>query len=554
MESSCRVVRRVGTLKDYMPIEPVLTRYDFPSPDLAAALQRVAEAHGVQEVYWDIWGNQHRPGPEIQRAILESMAVDASTVETLDAALRDWLRRERLAPLPVCVVSTESEPWAPVSLPAGAGGEATLTVELEEGGRLSVTAPVEELAEIETVVVDGAAWVRRRMRLPEGLPFGYHRAELMAQGIASACPLIHCPARVYRPEAITEDRRLAGIAISLYGLRSERNWGAGDFGDLERFTGWARREAGASFVALNPLHALANRSPYNTSPYLPASTFYRNFLYLDIEAVPEYKVSGLAQRMRAQAEERIVALRSAELVDYEGVARLKRVFLQVLYREFLRGGAERRGEFDRFRRKEGRLLERFAVYSALDEYLHRRDRNLWIWPDWPAHYQDPDSPEVAEFARVHWQRVEFWQYVYWLVDGQVAAAQARAVEAGMSIGLYHDLALATDRCGSDLWAHPATMRTAAASARPRTIFPPRARTGPSRLRMPITTAPAVISSSPPPSATTAATAAPSALTMSCASSASTGFHRAGAQPKAPSCANAGVTCLASSPWRATATA
>jgi 4-alpha-glucanotransferase len=249
------------------------------------------------------------------------------------------------------------------------------------------------------------------------------------------------------------DRRLAGIAISLYGLRSERNWGAGDFGDLERFTGWARREAGASFVALNPLHALANRSPYNTSPYLPASTFYRNFLYLDIEAVPEYKVSGLAQRMRAQAEERIVALRSAELVDYEGVARLKRVFLQVLYREFLRGGAERRGEFDRFRRKEGRLLERFAVYSALDEYLHRRDRNLWIWPDWPAHYQDPDSPEVAEFARVHWQRVEFWQYVYWLVDGQVAAAQARAVEAGMSIGLYHDLALATDRCGSDLWAH-----------------------------------------------------------------------------------------------------
>src|SRR4029453_9280218 len=26
-------------------------------------------------------------------------------------------------------------------------------------------------------------------------------------------------------------------------------------------------------------------------------------------------------------------------------------------------------------------------------------------------------------------------------------------EEGLSIGLYHDLALATDRCGSDLWAH-----------------------------------------------------------------------------------------------------
>jgi len=193
--------------------------------------------------------------------------------------------------------------------------------------------------------------------------------------------------------------------------------------------------------------------PYNTSPYLPASTFYRNFLYLDIEALPEYRASALAQRLRLAAESRIRELRASEFVEYEGVAKLKRFFLQILYREFLRGGAERRGEFDAFRRKEGRLLERFAVYSALDERLHRKDKNLWIWPDWPAAYQDPDSAEVAEFARREWRRVEFWQFVYWLVDQQVAEAQRAATAAGMPIGLYHDLALATDRCGSDLWAH-----------------------------------------------------------------------------------------------------
>jgi 4-alpha-glucanotransferase len=39
------------------------------------------------------------------------------------------------------------------------------------------------------------------------------------------------------------------------------------------------------------------------------------------------------------------------------------------------------------------------------------------------------------------------------VDRQLAAAQTHAGSHGMSIGLYHDLALATDRCGSDLWAH-----------------------------------------------------------------------------------------------------
>jgi 4-alpha-glucanotransferase len=47
----------------------------------------------------------------------------------------------------------------------------------------------------------------------------------------------------------------------------------------------------------------------------------------------------------------------------------------------------------------------------------------------------------------------FYKYAQWQVDLQLSDAQRHAREAGLSIGLYHDLALATDRCGSDLWAH-----------------------------------------------------------------------------------------------------
>jgi 4-alpha-glucanotransferase len=39
----------------------------------------------------------------------------------------------------------------------------------------------------------------------------------------------------------------------------------------------------------------------------------------------------------------------------------------------------------------------------------------------------------------------------WQVDRQLAEAQDRAKSLGMQIGLYHDLALATDRFGADLW-------------------------------------------------------------------------------------------------------
>lgn len=443
----------LGTLVDSMSNQPTVTRYEFPSADLGTALRRAAHAHGVQEVYWDIWGQEHRPDPDVQKAVLTSVGVDTSSVASVDSSLREWLARERLALLPACVVSSSAEPWLPVAFPAATDGTAALVVSLEAGGTLLAQRRLEELVVTETIDVDGVVWTRARLPLPEGLPHGYHKASLAANGATATCELIHCPDRVFRPEAISGDRRLAGIAISLYGLRSEQNWGCGDFADLRRFSAWASREAGASFVALNPLHALANRAPYNTSPYLPASTFYRNFIYLDIEAVPEYLESELARRLRPLAEERIVLLRASEFVDYEGVARLKRLFLQILYRQFLRGGASRRSEFDTFRRSEGRLLERFAVYSALDEYLRGRDKNLWIWPDWPVVFQNPDSAETAEFARREWRRVEFWQYVYWLVDRQTEEAQAQAVAAGMPIGLYHDLALATDRCGSDLWAN-----------------------------------------------------------------------------------------------------
>ena len=436
-----------------MSNEPVVTRYEFPSPDLPTALRRAAAAHGVQDVYWDIWGREHQPDDDIKQAVLTSIGVDSASLESVDNSLLAWLQRERIALLPSCVVTSSNEPFLPVAFPDGATGSAILTVTTEDGDTLTITANLPDLNPIESIEINDSRWTRAALPLPANLAHGYHHATLTANQTTATCQLIHCPDRVYQPPTIQPDQRLAGIAISLYGLRSSRNWGCGDFADLHKFSTWASRHAGTAFVALNPLHALANRSPYNTSPYLPASTFYRNFIYLDIESIPEYADSPLAQSLRPRAQDRIEALRAEEFVNYEGVARLKRFFLQVLYRQFLRGGPARRTEFDSFRRKEGRLLERFAVYSALDEYLHRRDKNLWIWPDWPAEFQNPDSDAVAQFAATNWSRVEFWQFVYWLVDQQTAEAQKHATAAGMPIGLYHDLALATDRCGSDLWAH-----------------------------------------------------------------------------------------------------
>ena len=72
------------------------------------------------------------------------------------------------------------------------------------------------------------------MPLPSGLPLGYHRLELEAGGVNAQLDLIVAPDRCHLPAELGPGARSWGLSCQLYGLRSERNWGMGDFTDLAR--------------------------------------------------------------------------------------------------------------------------------------------------------------------------------------------------------------------------------------------------------------------------------------------------------------------------------
>jgi len=306
--------------------------------------------------------------------------------------------------------------------------------------------------------MEGGTRVRKLARLPIELPLGYHEITATVRGETATCRVAVTPARAFTPEHLGRGGRAAGIAVSLYGVRSGRNWGCGDFTDLLRVIDWVAEDVHAGFVALNPLHAIHNRRPFNTSPYLPNCIYYLNFIYLDGEAIEDYARSKRAQRFRAceGAVQEIEELRRTPYVEYERVAALKLRFLKLVFAEFLRErrrGTARSREFDAFVQGEGKLLEDFATYCALDEDLHRRDPELWLWTQWPAEYQDPNSEATRAFRKKHWRRVMFYEYLQWQLDVQLRRAQQYARDRRLAIGLYHDLALATDKFGSDLWAH-----------------------------------------------------------------------------------------------------
>jgi len=428
--------------------------------DYAKLLDQAAIEWHIEPEFWDIWGNHHVPDPAVKQAILRSLGVACDSTSQLRQALEARSLQQWGHPLPMClVVSGETPLSLPLRVPLELSGHKLhLTVISEIGAETNKSVDLAGLPQSGETTIASRRYVEKTYPWPNGpLPLGYYRVRTAMEGQAHhESRLIVAPDRAWLPHALEAGGRLAGVAVSLYGVRSQRNWGCGDFTDLEHLLSWLKEDLHGSFLALNPLHAIENRQPYNTSPYLPNSALFRNPLYIDVERVAEFPSSSIAQKLAASesVRRRLTELRDAPFVEYERVWRLKRFFLQLVFREFLRHPDSARAQsFQHFVQEQGSRLDGFATYCALWDHLHRRNRDLWVWPDWPQPYQDPTSPEVAAFQQQHSRQILFHKFLQWLIDEQLQAVQDKSDSLGLPIGLYHDMALATDKCGADLWAY-----------------------------------------------------------------------------------------------------
>jgi (1->4)-alpha-D-glucan 1-alpha-D-glucosylmutase len=230
--------------------------------------------------------------------------------------------------------------------------------------------------------------------------------------------------------------RLFGPAIQLYAVRSRRNWGIGDFTDLAAVARLAAAQ-GASFVGVNPLHELFLDRPEQASPYSPSSRLTLNPLYLDVEAIDDFAECGEARDLVASPgfAARIEALRASSFVDYAGVWSAKHEALTVLFRHARHRGS---GAFAKEHRDA-------AAFNALQAKF-----GAWGWPAWPQAYRDCARADASDVA----PDVDFYLYLQWQADEQLRRAHQAARDAGMSIGLYRDLAVGANPGGAETWQQP----------------------------------------------------------------------------------------------------
>lgn len=415
---------------------------DPTSLDLDPVLRDLADAFDIATDYWD-WQHRHvEVAPETIVAVLAGLGVDASTPEARQQALQDRQADRWTRMLPPCL-ALRADRTASVWVHVPHGDPVTVWVDLETGESRHHLRQLENWTPPREV--DGRLVGEASYEIPQDLPLGYHTLRAKSGEQQAEMPLIVTPVWLGFPEQLGQ-RRAWGLATQLYSVRSRQSWGVGDLADLEDLAVWSASEHGADYVLINPLHAAEPVAPMEPSPYLPTSRRFANPLYLRVERIPEYATA--TEKQRAKINERRVRLKvklaNATQIDRDRSWKAKRKALEVVFSVPRTPGRE--ASFAAYRRREGRGLQNFAVWCVLSEHYGP------TYPEWPEELRHPDSAAVQSFAEDHPGDVDFYSWLQWVLDEQLASAQQAGLRAGMSLGVMHDLAVGVHPRGADAWS------------------------------------------------------------------------------------------------------
>jgi 4-alpha-glucanotransferase len=427
--------------------------------ELAPLIERLARARGIGDAYHSYKGELKQFSLETKAAILRAMHCRLGDAAQIEAQIAESEALHPSGLLGDVAVSRVGARNVRVNTPAiDQNALLRWRVVLEQGAERGGEVRAWSLPERGSYQREGRWYMLRDLPLPEDLPPGYHRLEIDLEFSGrESCPLIVAPDRAHEPAELAASGKVWGVAAQIYTLRSDDNWGIGDFTDLAELLRLAAA-AGAGFVGVSPLHALFPSDPSLYSPYSASSRHALNVMFIDVNAVPDVRAS---ERARALAETRVfkaklAQVRAASQVDYAGVAALKLPVLEAGYRLFrevhLDTHTPRASQFRDFLAEHGEPLRLHALFDALDRHFRKTLGSNAGWQNWPKEYRDPRGDAVQRFAREHTDDVDFFAYLQWLAADQLGAVRRLARELGLGVGLYGDYAVGVNASGSETWS------------------------------------------------------------------------------------------------------
>ncbi|MGB0909005.1 MAG: 4-alpha-glucanotransferase [Nitrospirales bacterium] len=426
------------------------------SPVQTADIYELAACYGVASSYTDGIGVERSMTPETLSSILTSLGVPAESPPSLLQSIKESHNRnwQQLVDEVVVIAEGARSPSMLVSLPIPSSQlqdvSLSWTIEDERQMTQSFSRQGATCQIVGDTVINRMSYVRVRLPLQSSLALGYYWVSLFVtsanHSLSGKTFLVVAPRQCYTPPKST---RSFGVSIQLYSVHSAQNWGIGDFRDLKGLLRWAQKDLGATTIGVSPLH---DPTVGVCSPYSPSSRLFFNALYLDLEAIAEFRSTPAIKRRfnshRFQAT--LQRLRASSHVQYDKVRALKSEMLEGLYRAFKKQHQSCETSsyrtFKKYCQTRGEHLEPYCLYQVLSEHF-----GTHVWRQWPKEYHTPHSQHVKAFFTTSQDRIQYFQYVQWQCEQQLVGLDRMAKRLNLTYRLYHDLPVGVHPDGADAW-------------------------------------------------------------------------------------------------------
>ncbi|CAN5746612.1 4-alpha-glucanotransferase [soil metagenome] len=383
----------------------------------------LARLYGVETSYEGMGGEVRKADPHALALTLHALGAPLTDERDVRGALR--ARRRELDACgiqPVHVAWNGVTPAVRLRLPHVERERTSVQLRLETGEIISD----EYDAEPTTCRASGGWTATHTVRVQPRLPIGYHDLVIETRSATLESRIIAAPRHAF---ATGRDREW-GVFAPLYSLCSASSYAIGDYADLRSFAEWVG-SLGGGFVSTLPLLSTLLDAPFDPSPYSPASRLFWNELFVHLQAVPGWAPG------HADIEGAAAACRSADHVDYQRAAALKRRELQ----RAMGASADNSAVQDELRHfvASHPRVEDYARFRAVCD---RRREGWQTWPDRMRNGMIRDGDYAPEDLNYH-------LFAQWQADSQLAAV-AGAREAGAA-ALYLDMPLGVNPAGYDAW-------------------------------------------------------------------------------------------------------
>ena len=229
----------------------------------------------------------------------------------------------------------------------------------------------------------------------------------------------------------------AGTAIPVFSLRSEDDFGVGEFYDLKKMVDWAAA-TGQSILQLLPINDTTMLHTWEDSyPYNPNSTFALHPQFLNLPAAG-VKVDEEFKALQAE-------LNALENIDYERVNNTKLELLHKAFDKTFKKLSATKG-YQAFVEKNAHWLLPYAAFCVLRDLNGTPDFSQW------KGYAKYNKKKVAAFCEEHKAEVDFWCFVQYHLDLQLSEVCKYAHSKGVIFK--GDLPIGISRTSVDAWLYP----------------------------------------------------------------------------------------------------